>query len=510
MKRWCKRLAGLAAGLVVLLLLGLWVEHVRGEWALSARLKELARRGERLSVAGLKPKPPAPEQNMFIDLLALTNQVRTITSNLDLVSPSMRVSSPGRAVVLSKLDHWSHDGMTNDWQQLGEELKQARSTIDALESAAEKPAFDDGFDYDKGFVDFHLQPIWELRSCCKLLSWSVLYELKQGNLERAHKDLTALVNLVAKESPEPLVICQLVRQACAAWAFNTTWQALQAEGWTDAQLASLQAAWQRCDFVNDMTAAMQMERAMTLDYYDQLRHSRRKLARAIEQRQQVQELTDGLLGGLPTHGFVLHWLHVPMWRIAWAAQDELAALEQWQVMIQRERLARTNGWAALAAATNTPNLDLILPFGNQKELGWYDRLRYLFSSENFSINDAMIRRTLEAQTQQQMVLAVLGIHRYRLRTGKLPAHLSDLVPGYVAALPHDFMRGKELFYFLRRGGDDFVLYSVREDGKDNGGNPAQREEKTNYHQIWDGRDAVWPSVATAEEARSAVGTNKHD
>jgi hypothetical protein len=72
------------------------------------------------------------------------------------------------------------------------------------------------------------------------------------------------------------------------------------------------------------------------------------------------------------------------------------------------------------------------------------------------------------------------------------------------------MSGKPLLYHLRPGEHDFLLYSVGEDGKDDGGDPAQQSNKKSYRQIWDGRDAVWPSAATAEEAKLAVGTRKHD
>jgi hypothetical protein len=302
----------------------------------------------------------------------------------------------------------------------------------------------------------------------------------------------------------------LVRYACAAFAFNATWQALQAEGWSDAQLASLGAVWQPCDFVKDMAFAMEMERAMTLDFYAQIRDSRKKLDFVIQQHEKTQEMTDGAFGALPAKGFVLNWLYLPVWRFAWIAQDDLASLEQSQFTIERERLARTNGWASLAGTKDEPKLHWRLSFEGGEKPGWYDRLRFLFASENITIADSMIRKTLEVQTQQQMALTVLGIQRYRLRTGRLPAQLSELVPEYLAALPHDFMDGKALRYRQRPGEDDFLLYSVGEDGKDDGGDPAQQADKKVYRQIWDGRDAVWPSAATAEEARLAVGTRKHD
>ena len=510
-KRWCKRLAYFAAGLALLLVLVVLAERIRGESALSARLKALAVKGEALSLAKLKPKRPAPDQNVFTELLMLTNRLAVTLSNLDNAPPSLRLTSPGRAVVVAQLDEWSPDGRaTNDWQEFGQGLEQARDILASLKSAAQKPIYDSGIDYEKGFVDFQLTPIAEVKRSCQLLSWSVLYALKQGNLDTAHKDLSALVALIAKQTPEPLIICQLVRYACAAFAFNATWQALQADGWSDAQLASLGAAWQPCDFVKDMAFAMVMERAMTLDFYAQIRDSRKKLDFVIQQHQKTQEMTDGAYGALPAKGYVLNWLYLPVWRFAWIAQDELASLEQSQFTIERERLTRTNGWAALAGARTDPKLNRRHSFESGEKLGWYDRLRFLFASENFSITDSLIRRTLEVQTQQQMVLTVLALQRYRLRTGRLPAQLSELVPQYLAVLPHDFMSGEALRYRLRPGDGDFLLYSVGEDGKDDGGDPTRREEKKSYRQIWDGRDAVWPSAATTEEANSAVTTTSHD
>ena len=511
MKQWRKRWAYFAAGLALLWVLVVLAERIRGEWALRVRLKALAVKGEALSLAELKPKRPAPDQNVFTELLRLTNRLAVTVSNLDIAPPSLRLTSPGRAAVVAKLDEWSHDGRrTNDWQEFGLGLEHARDILAALESAAQKPAWDGGIDYEKGFVDFQLTPIAEVKRSCQLWSWSVLYALKQGNLGAAHKDLMGLVALVAKQTPEPLIICQLVRYACAAFAFNATWQALQADGWSDAQLAALGAAWQPCDFVKDMAFAMEMERAMTLDFYAQIRNSGKKLDFVIQQHQKTQEMTDGAFGALPAKGFILNWLYLPVWRFTWLAQDEIASLEQTQFTIERERWARTNGWAALAGTKDEPKLHWRLSIESSEKLGWYDRLRFLFASENFSITDSVIRRTLEVQTQQQMVLTVLGVQRYRLRTGRLPAQLSDLVPEYLTAWPHDFMDGKALRYRLLSGDGDFLLYSVGEDGKDDGGDPAQQADKKTYHQIWDGRDAVWPSAATAEEAKLAVGTRKHD
>ena len=88
-----------------------------------------------------------------------------------------------------------------------------------------------------------------------------------------------------------------------------------------------------------MAATFEIERAMTLDMYDQMRASKEKKAR---------EASDGLFPSFVTHGFVLNWIHLPLWRAAWADQDELHALNRWQRIIDRERVVRSNSWRAFA------------------------------------------------------------------------------------------------------------------------------------------------------------------
>src|SRR5262249_37379989 len=152
---------------------------------------------------------------------------------------------------------------------------------------------DSGFDYRKGFVDFRIGQVASVKYAANLLSAATLNDLHTNQIISAFENLHSLILLTAKQTPEPLVICQMVRIACAAIAFNATWQALQAEGWTDSQLASLQADWEQCDFVKDMAYAFEVERALDIDFFEQVKHSSQKLAFALDQRQKAQELMEG-------------------------------------------------------------------------------------------------------------------------------------------------------------------------------------------------------------------------
>ena len=151
MKRLAQKLVRglvcLGAGFTLLLALFVLEEHVRGEWALNARLKSLALNGEVLAVASLKPPSPAPDQNLFTDLLALTNQLKAAGNLWVLAPPVLRLSSPAHAVVAAKLEEWSDDGKTTkNWQKLGDAAEQAREAVASLEAASRKPAYDTGFD----------------------------------------------------------------------------------------------------------------------------------------------------------------------------------------------------------------------------------------------------------------------------------------------------------------------------------------------------------------------------
>jgi hypothetical protein len=66
----------------------------------------------------------------------------------------------------------------------------------------------------------------------------------------------------------------------------------------------------------------------------------------------------------------------------------------------------------------------------------------------------------------------LAIERHRLATGNVPVELAVLVPQYLEAVPIDPFDGKPIR--CRRTEPGYVLYSIMEDGQDNGG--RTREE----------------------------------
>ncbi len=71
------------------------------------------------------------------------------------------------------------------------------------------------------------------------------------------------------------------------------------------------------------------------------------------------------------------------------------------------------------------------------------------------------------------------------------------------------MDGQPIKYRLN-GDGTFALYSVGDDGRDDGGDLSLQPEKTRLRVLWDRKDYVWPAPATPEEVaeyRRQAGRN---
>jgi hypothetical protein len=78
----------------------------------------------------------------------------------------------------------------------------------------------------------------------------------------------------------------------------------------------------------------------------------------------------------------------------------------------------------------------------------------------------------------QITRAGLGALQYKRDHGELPQGLEQVsLKGLV-----DPYTQRPLGYRLEAGG--FVVYSVGEDLKDNGGTPRQQDQKTDYDRVW--------------------------
>jgi hypothetical protein len=109
-------------------------------------------------------------------------------------------------------------------------------------------------------------------------------------------------------------------------------------------------------------------------------------------------------------------------------------------------------------------------------------------------NSKAASRAFRVKAQCNIAVAAIALKRYHLRHKKYPNNLGELVPEFVSDVPIDYIDGQPLRY--RRDGDQFVLWSIGPDGKDDGGAP---NSKPSFGWL-QGPDDVWPQPASPAEA----------
>lgn len=282
-------------------------------------------------------------------------------------------------------------------------------------------------------------------------------------------------------------------------SFRVTWQALQHEGWTDTQLAQLQAAFAGYDFVGAMEKAMSMERAMSAVEYERFRSSDTALSEAFD-------FDPGAVMVSPTSSpSLLSWTWVsdlfvdfpetvhagiftPVWKFAWSHHDELHYYRTLQRLLVAQRKARLQNNASALIR----RMDQI----EEKPRGPYDRIRFVFAPMMYASPSSAFQRAWVAQAAAETAATAIAIKRFEGRHGRLPSALEDLVPEFLTQHPRDCMDGRPLKYCVESE-CSFRLYSVGIDGRDNGGDPTS---PATYSHFENAGDLLWPHPATEVEA----------
>jgi len=122
-------------------------------------------------------------------------------------------------------------------------------------------------------------------------------------------------------------------------------------------------------------------------------------------------------------------------------------------------------------------------------------------SESVVTLTRLSHKVMGVEAAREAAITAIALKRYQLTHGDFPADLTALVPEFVSAIPRDPVDGQPLRY--RRNADGtFLLYSVGENGKDDGGDPRPSDSNSRYLYWQFGRDWVWPQPATPEEIQN--------
>lgn len=301
--------------------------------------------------------------------------------------------------------------------------------------------------------------------------FSALLRLRDGNIPGAIDDLASIDQLSEVVGGASSLVRHVLR--VGFWTFGVRgmlWEILQNPDTTDADFVRMEELVSNCDFLTNALKAIEIEIAVQDAAY-------RYLRTAPESGMMFWTSDSGSILDSEPAVAVRDFL----WPSIWAAGDEARSLEWWSDGYKKGReLLASRNWTSIRASLD------------DGESSVYDLWRFPFA-ENTSRSNAVrsfLRAVVRAEVSRELLLAAIALERYQRRSGDYPEELQLLVPDFLKDLPHDWFDGRPLKY-RRLDPKNFLLYSVGQDGTDDGGDASPA--KSNAPPSFDsGKDLLWP------------------
>jgi hypothetical protein len=294
--------------------------------------------------------------------------------------------------------------------------------------------------------------------------------------------------LMESLSSDRLMISKLVQIAIGTIWSGLTWQAVQAEGWSDMQLEKLATQWNELDGFLVRSSIFEIERILggiAMNHYrDQIDWDE-----LLETQRTLESFSDA-----PHAPWVPEKLEIPynytrmfLWKNIWFDQEKLRHFQLWQARLSAVRILE-------GAGTWKTAIDGMEKASPPELNGWFDEFRNPFSN-SYSGTDRYLRSVIRFQVEQRFVQAAIALKRFNLKHKKYPISLEELVSEYLAAVPQDPFNGGSYLYRKNPDGS-FTLYTMGENGVDDNGDPGGSR-------IWyEALDWVWPLPASDAEIQA--------
>lgn len=393
------------------------------------------------------------------------------------------------------------------WQELRDALNENRPALDvACEAMLSGPI---RFNLNARDGDaMRLPHLALIRNLTQTLGARAVLALHDGDRGAAWTNLLAATRLVTAWEPEPAEISHLVRFRDTALTFDTIWQSLQTNSWSDAQLAQMQREWESVDFFTNLPATAAFKRASAV---------------AVCQRERQEPLSSGA----PLFDLLKEAFHSPRAAgAAFASQwsqiryrgygsyvDEKALLLFYRDReVELGKAIQAPTWEQMSQLPGVTNM---IPFQSK----YRSRMQAMLNLRAISSvvqrpGSAFLGRAAEAEARRRILVTALALERYRSKHGGYPRALADLAPEFVKTAPVDFMDGEPLRYRLT-GDGHFLLYSVGLDCMDDGGKMQLRPGDEDFVRPMrpgmplPNADIVWPLPASTADVQALRQSQEH-
>jgi len=293
-------------------------------------------------------------------------------------------------------------------------------------------------DLSKGFEAL-MPDLSNIRVGAFLLKLEAILHAENGKPEEVVDSITSTFGLARSLSKEPILVSQLVRIACQALAVSTIEHTVNRTEFTDELLVELSQTLINAEDASGMSRALIGERCAGLSIFK-------------APSPQILQLVNG--GSSP-----LAVVAIALFKFAGLADMDAAIyLDIMNDYIEALKLPPEQRQEAASAVDSKFD-----------ETSRIHVLLHIIMPALSRVTTIDVRIAAQLRTAQ----TGLAVQRYRLAAGKLPDTLAELIPTYLDAVPKDPFDGKDLRYKKLETG--FVVYSIGEDGNDDGGKEKPRK-----------------------------------
>lgn len=286
--------------------------------------------------------------------------------------------------------------------------------------------------YDWPYVP-RLGEIERAQSCAYLLGLEMLLHAHRGDAAAVVTSFKSALRLIDSLRCEPTLGVYVIRTVRLHASLMGLERALGVASFADEQLCELREILTRVAVTPNLAGALVSERCW-----------------AVEACRDASAIDDNLIGG---GGILLRFPSVMKTALIDTLDCMTDAIEVLKLP-SPERLPRFRAIDAEYSA---------LPF-------WH-----VVSKRSPMALGLMCKMDLQLQARIDMARTALAIERCRLGTGQVPKRLDALVPKYLDAVPIDPFDGQPIRYRSTEPG--YLLYSVSDDGQDNGGIEQDKKDR---------------------------------
>ncbi len=329
------------------------------------------------------------------------------------------------------------------------EFERSEPKLQEFYAECEKPASRLASDY-QSFAHGEI-PLtsFNFRTCAQSLTLHASAELALSRNETALRDIKACIRLANCLTNEPGLIAQMIHIAINQLVIDPIWEGLASRRWSDGQLDELKVSLSKINLIPSLLQGLRANRAMENAIH--LKRSQKLLRESLYYWDSQKEPLSRKFTRFVVPYVPRGWIYQNLIKINEDYQDTLDTVETLLPVISPRKCNETSDQLQI----------------EQKELR--NPYNFLFAELGANFTKA-ITAAVRNQTEINEAVIACALEQYRLRHGSFPDSLEKLSPDFLRKIPHEIVNGEKLKYQVTDD-DQYVLYSVGWNDKDDGGKP---------------------------------------